>query len=141
MDGLSSGGGVIAVVSLAVQLADSVKKVYEFWSSVEGAPEEIHMIAVDLNLISRVLADIALEAQRSGPNHTLTGVLDGCGTAVKTLEILVSAIEPGFASTSRRVRKWTAFTAVLKTGKLKKFQDALQRLKTTLILAERAHYK
>jgi hypothetical protein len=41
MDGLSSGASILAVVSLAIQLADSVKKIYEFWESVQDAPEVI----------------------------------------------------------------------------------------------------
>ena len=44
-------------------------------------------------------------------------------------------MEPGFGSTKTRVRKWTALKAVMKQGELVKFQEALDSLKGTLLLA------
>ena len=140
MDGLSSGASVIAVVSLAIQLADSVKQLCEFWSSVNGAPGHIRSIATELELLSSILANIALEAQRVGPDKSLSGVLRSCTDKVKILTVLTNDLEPGFASRMLRLRKWTAFKAVIKREKVEKLQDGIERLKSSLLLAQQYHH-
>lgn len=67
--------------------------------------------------------------------------LNGCWVMVKILTALLNEIEPGLASTSSRVRKWTALKAVLKHGQLMKFQAALERLKGKLLLAQQNGYR
>ncbi len=42
----------------------------------------------------------------------------------------------GFASTGSRTRTWAAFKAVFKRGQLIKFQEALERMKCTLLLVQ-----
>ena len=135
MDGLSSFASATAVVSLAVQLADSIKKLYDFCESVHEAPEEVRNITADLKLLSAVLSEITLNAEQESSEGTLRIVLNQCTVKVGALIALINEIEPGFASNSCRVRKWSAFKAVLKDKKLKKLHVVLEGLKTTLILA------
>lgn len=65
-------------------------------------------------------------------------VLESCAGQVIALVSLVDDFEPGFASMSRRVRKWSAFKATLQSGKIKKFRVSLEETKTTLILARQS---
>ena len=141
MEGLSAAASGIAVVSVAIQLAESFKKLSDFWKAIKEAPEDIRAISVDLELLSSVLIQIAYETQHVEPDMTLIAALNGCCVKVKTLTTLLNGIEPGFASTSSRVRKWTAFKAVLKHGELMKFQEALERLKSTLLLVQQNQYR
>ena len=141
MDGLSAVASGIAVFQLAVQLAESFKKICDFWKSIEEAPEEIQAISGDLNLLSSVLIKIAQETQHVEPDTTLIAALNGCRVKVKTLTTLLNEIEPGFASKSLRIRKWTAFKAVLKHRELTKFQEALERLKSTLLLVQQNEFR
>ena len=134
MEGLSASASAIAVVSIAIQLADSVNKLRDFWSAIEEAPQEVQAISADLELLSGVLAQIAYEAQHIEPDPTLIAALNGCSMKIKALAMILSEIEPGFDSRSLRVRKWTAFKATLKHRQLVKFQEALDRLKCTLSL-------
>ena len=140
-EALSTVASGIAVVTVAVQLAESVKKLCDFWNSIKEAPEEIQAISLDLELLSSVLIQIAYETQHVEPEATLVATLNGCWVKVKILTTLLNEIEPGFASTSSRVRKWTALKAVLKSGQLKKFQAALERLKGTLLLVQQNQYR
>lgn len=78
MDGLSGGASIIAVVSLAVQLAENAKKLYDFWQSVGEAPASIRTIATELKVLSTVLADIAAHDQKYGPDEITTSVLESC---------------------------------------------------------------
>lgn len=135
-EALSTVASGIAVVTVAVQLAESVKKLCDFWNSIKEAPEEIQAISLDLELLSSVLTQIAYEAQHVEPYATLVATLNSCQVKVKILTTFLSEIEPGFASKSSRLRKWTALKAVLKHGQLMKFQADLERLKVTLLLVQ-----
>ena len=141
MEGLSAAASGIAVVSVAVQLAESFKKLCDFWKSIEEAPENIRAISVDLELLSSVLIQIAHETQHVEPDATLIAALNVCCVKVKMLTKILNEIEPGFASTKIRVRKWTALKAVLKQGELMKFQEALDRLKGTLLLVQQNQHR
>ena len=137
MDGLSGAASVVGVV----QLGDSIKKLCDFWDSVKEAPDDVHAISTDLSLLSSVLAEMAFEEQHCGPDHTFTRVLEACRDRVNKLTNITNDMEPGFASTSLRIRKWTAFKAVLKGGKIQKFQKVLDGLKMTLMLAQQSHHR
>ena len=136
MDGLSAAASVFAVSSLAIQLADSIRKLHEFWQSISEAPEDIRCVTTDLKLLSSVLVEIAIEGQQVDPDTTLPAVLHECVTEVASLHAIIDGIEPGLGSSSLAKRKWAAFKGVMKMEKLKKFQQALERLKSTLILVQ-----
>lgn len=139
MEGLAAAASVVGVASLALQLADSVKKLHDFWDSVKKAPEDVRSITSDLQLLSSVLSNIASEAQHVTPDHTLEAVMERCVMKVKTLNTILNELEPGFTSSRTFKRKCTALRSVLKSEKVKKFQASLQDLKTTLILVLQKH--
>ncbi|CAF9920432.1 hypothetical protein IMSHALPRED_004893 [Imshaugia aleurites] len=141
MEGLPTTASGLAVVSIAIQLAENFKKLRDFWISIKEAPEDIRAISVDLELVSSVLTQIAYETQHVEPDATLIAALNGCCVKVKTLTTLLNEIEPGFASISSRIRKWTAFKAVLKHRELMRFQETLERLKGTLLLVQQNQYR
>ena len=139
MDGLSVAASGIAVASVALQLAGSVKQIYEFWNSIKEAPDEICAITEDLRVLSSILARIANEAQHHEPEATLEAALNGCLLNVKILDSLIKEIEPDLTSSRSRVRKWTAFKAVLKRAQLVKVQGALEKMKSTLHIILHVH--
>ncbi|KAL9632510.1 MAG: hypothetical protein Q9204_003759 [Flavoplaca sp. TL-2023a] len=135
MDGLSTAGSGFAVVSVTIQLADGIKKLHDFWTSIAEAPEDVKDNLLELRVLSSLLTQIAHNQQRHDPDPTFADVLSGCCAKVNRLTTLLEAIEPGFASTSSSIRRWTAVKAVLKQDSLKKFQKRLESLKSTLSLA------
>ena len=141
MDGLSGAASGIAVVSLALQLGDSIKQLYDFWHSVKEAPDHVRTIATELSLLSSVLTEMAFEEQHLEPDQTLTTALEACHDRVKTLTHITNLLEPGFTSRSLRIRKWTAFKAVFKAEKIQNFQKMLDGLKITLMLAQQNHHR
>ncbi|KAL9627623.1 MAG: hypothetical protein Q9164_007546, partial [Protoblastenia rupestris] len=126
----------LAVASLAIQLADSIKKLIDFWESVKEAPSDVQAIIVDLDLLSNVLREIASEAEGTETDITLEKVLCSCQANIEYLNAILHEIQPGFASTKRSVKQWTALKSVLKWDKIKKFQNTLDRLKSTLMLVQ-----
>ena len=140
-EGLATAASGIAVLTVAVQLAEIIKKLSDFWTSIKEAPEDIQAIATDLDLLSNVFTHIAHETQHVEHDMTLAATLNGCWVKVGKLTALLDEIEPGFASSRLRIRKWTALKAVLKQGQLAKFQVALDRLKGTLLLVQQYQYR
>lgn len=84
MESLGATGSVFAVVSLADQVAERIKQLYEFWSAVNEAPEKIRAIANDLNLLSSVIMQISNNYQNvaqdktSGFDSLMVDVLKAC---------------------------------------------------------------
>ena len=136
MDGISAVANATAIVSLAFQLTNSIKKLCDFWDSVQEAPEYIHDMRIDLELLSTVISGIALATKHELPDATLKAVLNQGMVKVGALTSVVNEIEPGFASKSYRIRKWSAVRTVFRNKRLKKLHVTLEGLKTTLILAQ-----
>ena len=141
MDGLSGAASGIAVVSLAIQLGDGIKKLCDFWDSVKEAPDDVRAITADLKLLSSVLAEIASEEQHFEPDPTLETALKACCDNVTKLVRIANDMEPGFASKKPRIRIWTAFRAAIKGESIQKSQKVLEGLKSTLTLALHNHHK
>jgi predicted PurR-regulated permease PerM len=59
MEGFGVAASVFAVVQVADQIAERIKRLYEFWSAVNEAPEKIQAIANDLKLLSSVIVQIS----------------------------------------------------------------------------------
>ena len=86
MEPLSSTASVIAVVSIAIQLADSTKQLCAFWSSIKEAPDEVQTIATEVKILSSIFSEMALEAHRVPPDETLCRVLKACADISELLK-------------------------------------------------------
>lgn len=78
MEALGSAATVFAVVSVADQIAERVKQLYEFWSAVSEAPDNIRAIAADLEPLLGVLSQIAKDGQQYGEDKSTTAILGRC---------------------------------------------------------------
>lgn len=134
MDGLSAAASVIAVTSLAFHLAESTKKAFDFWDSVQQAPEEIEDIKLGLKSLENVLERIGNEADLYGSNSTTLSTLQLCSTKINAVTSLTSGLEAKLASMKTRERKWGAVKVALKQAKIKQLQRSLDGLKATLTL-------
>jgi predicted PurR-regulated permease PerM len=70
METLGAAASAFAVVSIADQVAERIKQLYEFWSAVNEAPEKIRAIANDLNLLSSVIVQISNNYQNVAQDKT-----------------------------------------------------------------------
>lgn len=77
MDGICGASSVIAIISLAIQLGDSIKKLSDFWQSMKGAPREIKLIISDLSVLASLVDVIQHEAESSKP-HTQCSIPVSC---------------------------------------------------------------
>lgn len=133
MDGAS---GAFAAVPIAIQLAGGLKKISDFWKSVQNAPMDVQNIITDLDLLSGIFCEMAFEAQHNGPDATLEKVLHRCEVSCKALTAILYETQPGFVSVKRPVRHWTAVKTALRKEGFEKLQVILDRLKGTLIIVQ-----
>lgn len=132
MDGLSGAASGMAVVSLTFQVVESISKLLDFFESMESAPEVIKQIMEDLQQLSSILGGIKVDEKR------YQDVLSTGMHKLNKLNNIIEELEPGFRSTSKKCRQWTAFRTVRKGSILKRFRETLGETKTTLILALQA---
>lgn len=129
MDGLSGAASGIAVVSLTFQIVESISKLHDFFESMTSAPGDVKLITEDLRQLSSILNAIGLD-EKIYKEVEIT-----CVEKIEKLNSIAEELEPGFQSSSKRQRRWTAFRTARKVSVLKKLRETLEETKTTLILA------
>ena len=135
MDGLSAGASGIAVVSIAIQLAESIKRLSDFVGSIQEAPKDIESILFELQMLSGTLDDIRLHSSVYNANSNTEFVLEKLERKITAFLNLANQYKPGLDSKSRRTRKWNALKIAFKSDKFKKIRESLNETKITLILA------
>lgn len=64
MDGLSAAASGIAVVSLAIQVADSVQKLHGFLKSIRDAPDEVYRLSSMLIQLKGIVDEVKAIAEK-----------------------------------------------------------------------------
>jgi hypothetical protein len=59
MDGLGIAASAFAIISLSIQLAESVVKIHDFYKSYQNASAHVNQIVDDLALLQTVFSSIA----------------------------------------------------------------------------------
>ena len=138
-DGLSVASGVIAVVSLAANVGSGIKKLCDFWDSVQDSPKDVRTIVKQLKIISHIVDDIREGASNPQPYSralpSTHAALDSCAEGIETLEEMVAESPSRLASRKKSRRTWAAIKFAWSGDKLKKYQHVLGEMKSTLILA------
>lgn len=136
MDPVSAAASMVAFVSIAIQLADSTKKLCEFWDSFKEAPSSIQALIDDLNLVSVVLREFGTDATVGIPDETCLKALRRCEAIVADLNALMEDLVPGFASSRLHRRLYSALRAVGRKEKILFFRTSLTEMKSTLTLIQ-----
>jgi hypothetical protein len=125
---LGATASIFAVVSLAGQLGGGVANLLTFLESFKGAPEYVRGIEKDLKLLLPILESISFD------EPTYDDILQDCNAKIRNLQDIVNRLEPGFASSHRRIREWTALKTTRKASQIRKFKAVLEEMKSTLLL-------
>ncbi|KAB2579739.1 hypothetical protein DBV05_g1729 [Lasiodiplodia theobromae] len=138
MDGLSGAASVAGIVSLTVQLAESIQKICKFLSALKHASEDIEDIIDDLEVLTYVLADIQRCEELFGPHNATAKALLRCRRQVRALDNLVTGWKEELEKDSRWRRGQAAFKVVIKADKVKEWRGKISEAKETLSLALQA---
>ena len=128
---------VLSVASLAIQLGDSLRTAYEFWSSIEGGPGDIHRISNDLLFLSSIFHSISQDDLSRGQGQLVKGALATAKKDVDELAALVSELTKAIGPDQTRMRRrWGSVKIVLKGGAIAKIKGYIESSKSVLILLE-----
>lgn len=127
--------GSIGIVSLAIQLADSIKKLRDFCEDIKNVPDDIKYITYQLDTLNLQLGGVAKE-QRANPvdfdsDEGLKQCLTACQKGTAQLVTIVKELEAGIANKGRM----GALRAVLKKQRLAALGARLDSAKTSLMFS------
>lgn len=138
--GVVTGG--LGVLSLAVQIASSLKTLKDSLDVVKETPAEVKMALDELEVLSLVLKDVDQSVQDqavSSPivRSAIEKAVKLCKASCDALDVVVNDIQAMISSK----KKWAAVKGALKRDKLTRVQVQLERAKGLLVLANQCYYK
>jgi hypothetical protein len=146
MDGLSAAASGMAVVSLAIQLVGSVRKIRCFLHSVSEAPEELRRLLDLLEQLELILEQVEtlVEGQQRNTLFPETGAptcvlraIKTCEGKVALIESLVEVSKQASATSNRAARAIGSFKLACKKkdiqGLENQLHDAISLLSLTMM--------
>lgn len=137
MDPMSCIASIAGISSLAIQLADTAKKLSEFCSSVQDAPEDIKAIVKDLQTFLNILHDIENEEHLYGSdaNSNIHNATESCLHKANGLLDFLSSIWSQRVSSKRSKLHWSSIQVVFQGHKVEKLRLSISETKSSLGLA------
>ena len=139
--------GAIGVVSLAIQIADSLRKAVDFWDSVKDGPGDIKRLSAELQGLANILGFIEYESRMGlipeWQQQLVTKSLVSVKQDVDNLASLISKLSINIGgSSNRRQLYWGRVKIVLKAAELAKLHGYIQSSMDILNLLQtsRAQY-
>ncbi len=133
MDGVS---GIFAVISLAIQVLDTVHKTSGFVKDIQDAPRELIELSETLEQLELVLQEVNLLLQQRymvlrlpGSPIVLLRALEACGRRVMPLQDIIQKAREIMGQGSRAQRTWASFKLVTKKERLRELQKCLRDAK------------
>ncbi|TVY84730.1 hypothetical protein LSUE1_G000619 [Lachnellula suecica] len=137
---LGLAASVISVVSLAIQLGDSIKKACDFWEAIEDGPDDIKRISSDLRLLSNLIAVIrhGNDADTGRAQEQLVrSALENAKKDIDDLASLISDLQRALGPTKKGLkRKWGRVQVAMKGGKIVKLRGYVEGAKSSLNLLQ-----
>jgi len=143
MDGLSAAASGIAVVSLAIQLVESVRQTQRFLRNVSEAPKELKRLLELLDLLEFTIEKIGMlmEKQRldgkDSDNNTYDIVLRAmkmCESKLTMLESVVETAKKASSSDSKAKKTLGSLKLACKKRDIEGFENQLQHAVSILDL-------
>ena len=113
--------GVFAVISLSLQLAETVKKVDNFLRDVQNAPDELKRLVDTLDQFSLILVQVKNYVEQQSRIDHLPGCIDviertlhSCESNVRKLDSYVNVFQTLFNGTGQRRKIWASIKTVVK---------------------------
>jgi hypothetical protein len=136
MDGVSSASGIFAVVSIAIQLAETVKKIVEFGKAVKDAPIHIRALFSDLEVLAAVISQIQQLDGYVACDKVSEKALLNCQIKILALHDIIDKAQLNIKSKSRVRRQWAAFKFAFGEAEIQSIRTSIKEAKSTLQLVQ-----
>lgn len=139
MDGVSS---IFAVISLAIQVLDTVQKTSGFLKNIQDAPAELIELSETLDQLGLVLQEVKLLLNQRymvlplpGSPMVLLRALDECERRIKPLQVIIREVRGTMEQGNRAQKTWASFKLVIKKERLRELRTNLRDAKLDLSTA------
>lgn len=142
MEGLPGAASAIAIVSLAVQLVDTVQEISKFMKNVQDAPTEVLGVLGTLEQLQSTLDNVRqlidhqfLVLRLSWSPVFITKAMENCEKQIKALDILVGKAKRSLGHRNMARRTWSSMKTVAKKQDIEDIQCRLRDAKMDLQFA------
>ena len=126
-------GGVLAVVSLGIQLVGTVKEASKFVHSVRNAPDELSTLGYSLDQFHLMLKKVMDLIEQRGKCEGLPGSTDlmecavrNCESNVTKLGNLVDRLQKRLRHEGKLRTAWASLSSVVKKDELEQYRSWIQ---------------
>ena len=131
-EALGIAGSVVSFVGLAGQVAQGVNYLYNFFNSMQDAPNDIKSLAAELKILGTILDEVNRDVVDSA---ALGAALQLCKDIVAELEGLVQ--KSNLTSKQSKVKRlWSQMSTAFRNEEFRKYIERLERAKTSLLHAK-----
>jgi hypothetical protein len=134
MDGVSSVASVCGIVSIAIELGDTITRLVTFWKAVQNAPANINSLFGELELLRSVLEQTRKINALPTSDPNTEKALGSCQSQILKLETIIGPAKKHFNSDKFYQRKWSAFKITLKGEEIAALLNSIEHAKSTLLL-------
>ena len=137
----------IAVGSLAAGITSSIVKLKSYWDQVQNAPEDMHDLLEELEVLGHLLADIADDQQQNSmsglifDSTAISRCLQHCQKGADRLKELTDILSTDLDTSPRRKKQWASAKVVLKKGQIDRYKEKLERAMRLLSLSYQMYTK
>ena len=142
MDGLSGAASAIAIVSLAIQLVDTVQEISKFLKNVQDAPKEMLRLLETLDQLQGTLDNVRqlidhqfFMSRLPGSPVFIIKAMENCEKQIKALETVVWKARRSFEHQHMLRRTWSSMKLVAKKHDIEDMQCRLKDAKMDLQFA------
>ncbi|PVH75271.1 hypothetical protein DL98DRAFT_593269 [Cadophora sp. DSE1049] len=133
-----------AVVSLAIQVTETIHKLKSFYSLMQSAPADILFAIEELETLSGILEDVdrSVQEQVFLDPRIKVGVMKSyrlCKAATAGLVVLVGGLEDSLRDGKGKTR--AKFGVAMKKGEIEEFRKKIESAKVTMQLANQIYYQ
>lgn len=148
MDGLSAAASGIAVVSLAIQLVDSVREIQRFLRSIADAPEELNRLIDLLEQLELILDSIAKLVENQRVQHgdldidvspSILKAVQTCQKTLNQLDTLIAKAKTSSTSKNPATKYLGRFRLACKKEDIEQFETQLHRAVSNLNMVMTTH--
>lgn len=135
----------VTIGALATGITSSILKLKSYWDQVQNAPDNVHDLIEELEILSCLLADIE-DDQRQNPMSSLildatstSRCLQHCKQGADRSKEMTDNLSADLDASNKIKRKWASAKVVLKKNQMDRYKSKLERVIRLLSLSHQIY--
>jgi len=136
MDGLSAASGVLAVVSLAVELPTAIQGLVDLCKSIKDAPDDVQRLVDEINTLAETLGLVYQQQRLPEFEQIVNKALQQCYVEILRLRKLLNDLAQQLDSPSSRKRGLGRWKTAMKKPLIDAMRSSIETVKLTLKIVQ-----